>query len=375
MSTINSVYWEIEPHTEVKHTILKEYLNAWLPILTNHQIRTRNNDIIYIDGFAGPGKYQDGTKGSPIIAIDCLLGHYQNLIRTGVNFHYFFIEQHKERFDALTQTISEFYPSLPENLKYFTINDEFSNQIEGIINRMKMGQSELPPTFAFIDPFGYNGLPLMKIKKILTNPKSEVLINFSYKSINRFIETYDSRQEILDGLFGCDDWRDFREIEDPEERTRKITGLYRSQLMRIARYILSFEMKDRTNNISYYLFFGSNHREGFKYMKRAMWKADRRGTYRFSDTQDCNQAYILDYSSDDQHIEEQAKTIYEKYKHLEVSIETIEKFIDEESLYPGLKKASLKFLESDGKINNVFTASAKTRRTGTFPPGSNISFQ
>jgi hypothetical protein len=107
MSTINSVYWEIEPHTEVKHTILKEYLNAWLPILTNHQIRTRKNDIIYIDGFAGPGKYQDGTKGSPIIAIDCLLGHYQNLIRTGVNFHYFFIEQHKERYYETLQQSSQ----------------------------------------------------------------------------------------------------------------------------------------------------------------------------------------------------------------------------------------------------------------------------
>jgi len=201
------------------------------------------------------------------------------------------------------------------------------------------------------------------------------LINFSYKSVNRFIETHDSREEILDGLFGSKEWRQFRQIKDPEERIKKITGLYRSQLMKIARYILSFEMKDKTNNISYYLFFGSNHKDGFKFMKRAMWKADRRGTYRFSDTRDCNQAYILDYFEENQHIEQQAKTIYEKYKLKTVSVETIENFIDEESIYPSLLKGSLKLLESSGKIHNVIVYSDKPRRYGTFPPRSRITFE
>jgi hypothetical protein len=36
----------------------------------------------------------------------------------------------------------------------------------------------LPPTFAFIDPFGWTGVPFQLIKEILANKSCEVLFNF-----------------------------------------------------------------------------------------------------------------------------------------------------------------------------------------------------
>ena len=62
MSTPKETLWEMEPHTEVKHAILRKYLGAWFGIMG----RT-NPRIIYIDGFCGPGRYIGGEDGSPIL--------------------------------------------------------------------------------------------------------------------------------------------------------------------------------------------------------------------------------------------------------------------------------------------------------------------
>jgi len=68
MSKITETIWPIEPHTEAKLAILRKYLDAWIPILARW-----NQQILYVDGFAGPGEYvgKDGLPkdGSPLIAI------------------------------------------------------------------------------------------------------------------------------------------------------------------------------------------------------------------------------------------------------------------------------------------------------------------
>ena len=64
MATPIETLWEIDPHTRAKHEILQRYLEAWFPILSSYHHR-----IVYIDGFAGPGRYKGGELGSPIIAL------------------------------------------------------------------------------------------------------------------------------------------------------------------------------------------------------------------------------------------------------------------------------------------------------------------
>ncbi len=57
--TVGSI-WEAAPHTIAKIVILEKYLTAWFQILG----RTRKNqDLWYVDGFAGPGKYLITLKG------------------------------------------------------------------------------------------------------------------------------------------------------------------------------------------------------------------------------------------------------------------------------------------------------------------------
>src|SRR5918994_7295126 len=61
--------WRLDPHSHAKHAILRRYLQAWTPILTRGGFGT----IAYIDAFAGPGLYDSGEDGSPLIALKAAL--------------------------------------------------------------------------------------------------------------------------------------------------------------------------------------------------------------------------------------------------------------------------------------------------------------
>ena len=64
----------LKPHTRAKHTILDRYLGAWFPILA-----TQSKQLVYFDGFAGPGRYAGGETGSPLIALNAARRHFARL--------------------------------------------------------------------------------------------------------------------------------------------------------------------------------------------------------------------------------------------------------------------------------------------------------
>src|SRR4051812_10923887 len=79
--------WPMRPTTAAKHTILRKYLDAWLPILGGG--RYASDYLILIDGFAGPGRYSTGEDGSPLLMIKAYLEHSGEIT---ANVHFFFIE-------------------------------------------------------------------------------------------------------------------------------------------------------------------------------------------------------------------------------------------------------------------------------------------
>lgn len=106
--------WNLEPHTLGKHKVLRGYLEAWLPIMAKW-----NGRILFIDGFAGPGEYQGGELGSPMIAINALREHQaRNKIKAEVG--YIFIEKDKARIDHLESPAPYAMP-----LSQITDSDEF----------------------------------------------------------------------------------------------------------------------------------------------------------------------------------------------------------------------------------------------------------
>src|ERR1035437_7730074 len=102
MAVPKTTLWEADPHTKIKHAILRAYLHGWLPIMARW-----NGRIVFIDGFAGPGRYVDGSPGSPIIALRALLEHRvfrePNVHR---RFSFLFIEERADRAESLRQEIA-----------------------------------------------------------------------------------------------------------------------------------------------------------------------------------------------------------------------------------------------------------------------------
>lgn len=90
--------------TEVKHSILQLNLNPWMK-----KISRVDSDLLYVDGFAGPGKYPDDSQGSPLIAMDMA---DKLLQMNGVDyrvdeFRCVFVEKDSENFEKLESAVGE----------------------------------------------------------------------------------------------------------------------------------------------------------------------------------------------------------------------------------------------------------------------------
>ncbi len=352
MAAPRQTVWPLEPHTRAKHEILKRYLQAWMVILS----QGRFPEILYIDGFAGPGEYEGGEAGSPIIALDTALGFQPPLT---AKVHFLFVEERSDRADHLRKQVA--LRTLPSNFSVVveggvTFETAFTNRYSGYVR-----QGRLIPTFAFIDPFGWTGAPFSLVKQILSHRSCEVFVNFMYEEINRFIGHPDQVANF-NSFFGTGEWKQCASASEPRVRNRCLHDLYLRQLHTGAAYVRSFEMSNARDVTDYYLFYATNELLGLKKMKEAMWKADESGEFRFSDATDPNQLVLFEKAPN---LLTLRARIVAEFTGKQVSVANIEKFVlletaFRESHYKGI----LKTLEREGGL--TLPNLAPGRRAGTF---------
>ena len=287
MAAPNTTVWHLEPHTRAKHAILRRYLQAWTPILTQGGFR----EILYIDGFAGPGRYSKGEDGSPVIALNAARNHVAS---DRTNLRFAFVERDRERADSLKRIVEDL--QLPENMHVKVYSGEsFETAFGRIAGEHQSKNQSLLPTFAFIDPFGWKGVPFRIIQEIMSFPSCEVLVTFMYEEMNRFLGL-SNQERNFDEFFGTQDWRQGIELSEPGKRNRFLHDLYLRQLKQAAgaRYVRSFEMRNERDVVDYYLFHATNHIRGLARMKEAMWKVDESGEFSFSDATDPSQLVLFE---------------------------------------------------------------------------------
>lgn len=358
MAAPRTTVWEIEPHTRAKHAILKRYLEAWTPILT----RGGFPEVVYVDGFAGPGRYSQGEPGSPVIALRVALDlHAEGGIDARIRFLFLFVEKDPERARMLEKIVDE--TDVPGEFRVEVAGSEtFEVAIRRLLDSYTAG-GRPPPIFAFIDPFGWKGVPFSVVREIMSYPSCEVFVTFMYEEINRFIGLSDQR-ENFDSLFGTGDWRDGAELSDARERNRFFHGLYQKQLRDAAKYVRSFEMRNERDVVDYYLFYATNNVLGLKKMKEAMWKVNEAGEFRFSDATDPNQAVLFEASPNFGTLRHQ---ILERFGGCEATVEKIEEFVLAETAFRETHyKRVLKSLERDRPPKIEVIDPPPGRRTGTY---------
>ena len=163
--------WPIEPHTKAKHEILRRYWQAWLPIIS-----TRGGRVLYIDGFAGPGKYAGSEDGSPLVVLKSACNH---IARPTSEVVFAFIEEDKARFDSLEGALEEIKPTLPQNFKVYADHGVFNDQMTNIFNHLDQQGARMAPSLVFVDPFGFAQTPFRTVERIMRTPHCEVLVTLS----------------------------------------------------------------------------------------------------------------------------------------------------------------------------------------------------
>lgn len=351
--------WELAAHTAAKLEILGAYLRAWFPIIS----RGRNFEgIIYTDGFAGPGCYKGGEDGSPIVALKAALGALSG--RTDMPCEFHFVERDRATVAALIANVEHFkqHRAVPSNFKIFvhagmTFEEAYRQHI-----RARLQAHPRAPAFALVDPFGWTGIPMSILGELVRRPSTEILVNFMFEEINRFL-FHPDQVANFDALFACADWRHGNDLRGLA-RKQFIHDLYRDQLRHAAgaRYVRSFEMRNDRNVCDYFLYFATNNRLGLEKMKEAMWKVDPAGGFTFSDATNLDQAVLFQAEPDRRELR---RLIAGRFAARRATVNQVENFVVEDTpFHGGHYRKVLAAMEADHDLK--YLNAPPTRRRGTY---------
>lgn len=361
MTTPRATIWDIEAHTVIKHRILENYLQAWFPILNKY-----NGRILYLDGFAGPGRYSKGERGSPIVALETALHHRKKM---GGELFFVFIDKREDRIENLKCEIAEL--NLPECFKVHTEVGEFQEVVGKNLDLLESAGKNLAPTFAFIDPFGFSGLPFNLVARILQYPRSEVMITFMVDAINRFLANRDpmTPRHIVE-LFGTEEVLDV--LEYSGDRVLALRQLYQRQLEKVAKFLRFFEMRNKDDRVIYYLFFATNNELGHLRMKEAMWRVDGEGDFRFSDSTNPTQTVLFHQD----HSAAVFDILQRRFQGSKKPVAELLRLIRNETPYIDKHlKDSLRFAVAEALIDvDEAKLDGQKRKKGTFPDNAVVSF-
>ncbi len=362
MAEQRTTTWPIEPHTQAKHEILRRYLGAWFAILGSKIPR-----IMYLDGFCGPGRYSGGEPGSPIIALETAMSHKERLRNSELIF--FFIDERGDRITHLKTEISHL--EIPPNYKIIPRTGEFHDILTKVLDDIEEKSQKLIPTFAFIDPFGFSGVPFYLIQRFLEMLNAEVFITIMMRDINRFAEHPDPKtQHHILKLFGTQ--KVLNVIRGSGDRLLALRQLYQEQLLRYAKFVRFFEMCDQNNQVIYFLFFASNHPLGHLKMKEAFWKIDSSSGFKFSDA--TNPSQLILFAIDPS--EDLANFLLKSFYGQKLLSEDVITFVEDKT--PFISKharSALKHLEQNQLIMvDVIKMNGTKRRKGYFAQGTIINF-
>lgn len=357
--------WDLEDHTKAKHEILRGYLNAWIPIMGLSQ-----KQCFYVDGFCGPGRYKGGEDGSPLIALKIAI-EMQKHVKGRVVFGFF--DQDKQTIEHLNSEIERL--EIPDKFVVKTEQAECREKLETLLRSLKKDKWADTPVFAFIDPFGFSGIPYQLINELLSHRKTEVFINFMVESINRFLDNPDVTHHIVE-TFGTEECLLLKTEEGVTSdgrslRIKKLSELYGVQLKKAARFVRGFEIRGEKNKTRYFLYFASNNEKGFVRMKEAMWSVDRSGKFIFSLSDD--QLNIL--NQPEIRVAELLRMRFGKKN--QIAGVALRQFVEQETDYLNShKNEALIYLEGRNEITvDAMKTDRKKRTKNTFPDTCIVNFK
>ncbi len=262
----NSFFDESTEQSQVKSRIVEKYFWAWAKVITSWT-RRQDSKIGYIDLFAGPGRYDDGSKSTPILVLERAIEE-ENIRDRLVSV---FNDLNQDYTESLQSAID----SIPDigNLRHepIVINEEVGEKIVEIFEQMNT-----IPTLSFVDPWGYKGLSLRLISSFLESRGCDCIFFFNYNRINMGINNQ-AVKEHMDALFGEERANELRaQLPDMHPNKRELTiveAISKALREEGGEYVLPFRFKSQSGSrSSHHLIFVSKHIRGYQIMKDIMAK-------------------------------------------------------------------------------------------------------
>jgi three-Cys-motif partner protein len=250
--------------SNIKTRIVTKYFLFWAKVMVP-QARSWAKALAYIDLYAGPGRYDDGTKSTPILVLEAAIQNPElsRLLVTTFN----------DRSPELAARLRSNIQQIPgiETLTYQP--QVHSVEVDEEVADM-FGRAAMIPSFSFVDPFGYKGITQRLLKGMLKDWGCDLILFFSYARINAAIDN-EIFEEHISALFGEDRLRNLRGRlggKRPWEREALILEAFSQVLKDLGfKYVLPFTFRrkeqDRT---SHHLILVTKHPLGYTVMKEIM---------------------------------------------------------------------------------------------------------
>jgi three-Cys-motif partner protein len=361
---------ETEEQSVVKAAIVAKYFWAWAKI-----IMSRAGQIAYIDLFAGPGRYADGTKSTPLLILEQAIAD-QAMCQKLVTI---FNDKEPEHARSLQTAIA----SLPgiDQLAFAPIisTEEVGQEIVAQLERTR-----LIPSLFFVDPWGYKGLSLRLINASVRNWGCDCIFFFNYNRISMGL-TNPLVNEHMDALFGAQRAAQLRpRLADlsPQERELTIIEELSAALcdMDGYRYVLPFRFRDaRETRTSHHLIFVSKHFRGYDLMKGIMARessSHERGVSSFEyNAATERQPLLFKLAQPVDQLDRLEMMLLEDFAGHRLTMRQIYEAHSVGLPYIAANyKAALLSLEAKGAIEVPLIPGRRKRRAGTFGDGVEVRF-
>ncbi len=259
------------PWSIIKDEVLSSYMPPYIA-----KVNRLGRQILLIDGFAGPGIFDDGSFGSPLIMCKAAEKYAPG------NYRAIFINKKEKYHKKLEVSLrdngfldssklihgdtTEILPSLPNSLRDQTV-------------------------FLYLDPFGPTGCPFDLIEPFLRRGNkysTEIVIMMHMPIAHRLASrnaieagregdsTIQKYHQTLTRIFGGDYWKPIMLSSrlTAKEREYQLISAYRNKLTEYLPYTGFCPVREGENDrIKYFIVFASRHLDAMLLMNDAMFKA------------------------------------------------------------------------------------------------------
>lgn len=251
----------------LKHGILTRYVP---PFVEKTGSTAADGRVVVLDGYAGPGEYEDGSPGSPLVMV-------KSLEKSRRTLDLLLVEQDMETFEKLGQVLERQGLHLAHGPYQGRVEDRLDDLLE-----IAAGA----PLFAFLDPYGLGVTFDDIVGKIFARPSSpyapatEVLLNFSADAVRRIggllaksVPGRDKTLARLDAVCGGDWWRDVYALAGtPEAASEAIAERYLNELCGAAKAVgwVAEVRRAPGHQPIYSLVYLTRHRDGMALFGEAL---------------------------------------------------------------------------------------------------------